>query len=142
MLPTLSLQQVEQKENSNWVILNRKVYNIGDFYSESRDFPQDVKIVEGALLVVLGSLRYTCTWHCKITTNNRYFADYLASTKNRSSYPDPPQVLQPYLVGVLEDAPAPRPCVVDEDQQIVAHCLDIERSLGLLLVKLLFRYFT
>ena len=46
-MPTLSLQQVEQKENSNWVILNRKVYNIGDFYAESREFPADVKIVEG-----------------------------------------------------------------------------------------------
>ena len=60
--------------------------------------------------------------------------DYLASTKNRSSYPDPPQVLHHYLVGVLEDAPVPRPCDLDEEQQIVAHCLDIERSLGLLLV--------
>ncbi|XP_063677273.1 E3 ubiquitin-protein ligase HERC2-like isoform X2 [Bolinopsis microptera] len=106
VLPTLSLQQVEQKENSNWVILNRKVYNIGDFYAESREFPADVKIVE----------------------------DYLTSTKNRSSYPDPPQVLHPYLVGILEESPpANTSCEVNEEQQIVAHCLDIERSLALLL---------
>ena len=60
--------------------------------------------------------------------------DYLTSTKNRSAYPDPPQVLQPYLVGLLEETPPSNSsCQLNEEQQIVAHCLDIERSLGLLL---------
>ena len=39
-------------------------------------------------------------------------------------------------MGVLEETATPaRSCEPDEEQQIVAHCLDIERSLGLLLVR-------
>ena len=46
--PALTMQQIqEHKEDGSWAVVGNRVFNVANFFSVSKDFPQDIKLVEG-----------------------------------------------------------------------------------------------